>query len=203
MRRVGAVATDNGRSSPKGLCANKVTEDSEIRMRRIYACVISLVLLIATPGLAAADAYTRSVASQQAINYVIARGLSQRDVPYVYGGGDTAGPTLGVPRRVSASSDSTSAPTLPVSMLLASCCMHSPAPESHCRDPPDNSTKSAAKFYRRRRFQADLTSYGLDGGQSVAMFLGNGQMLEATDPAVVVLPVRTAGMARYVTRIIE
>jgi len=34
------------------------------------------------------------------------------------------------------------------------------------------------------------------------MFLGNGQMLEATEPAVTVSPVRTNGMAPYLVRII-
>src|SRR5258705_7322763 len=58
-------------------------------MRRICAVVIALALLVATPGIATADT-TR----QQAINAVIARALSQRGVPYAYGGGDTAGPSL-------------------------------------------------------------------------------------------------------------
>jgi cell wall-associated NlpC family hydrolase len=49
----------------------------------------------------------------------------------------------------------------------------------------------------------DLIFYGPDGTKSVAMFLGNGQMLEATDPVVKVSPVRTNGMAPYLTRIIS
>ena len=48
----------------------------------------------------------------------------------------------------------------------------------------------------------DLIFYGPDGAQSVAIFLGNGQMLEATDPAVTVSPVRTAGMTPYLGRVI-
>ncbi|HJT95456.1 MAG TPA: NlpC/P60 family protein, partial [Mycobacterium sp.] len=35
-----------------------------------------------------------------------------------------------------------------------------------------------------------------------ALFLGNGQMLEATDPAVTVSPVRTTNLAPYLSRII-
>ncbi len=48
----------------------------------------------------------------------------------------------------------------------------------------------------------DLICYGPNGNQSVAMFIGNGQMVEATDPAVTVSPVRTANMAPYLVRII-
>src|SRR6266436_1264691 len=59
-------------------------------MRRICAVMIALALLGATPGIATADS-TR----QQAINAVIARALSQRGVPYAYGGGNAAGPSLG------------------------------------------------------------------------------------------------------------
>lgn len=49
----------------------------------------------------------------------------------------------------------------------------------------------------------DLIFYGPEGTQSVAMFLGNGQMIEATNPGVAVSPVRTANMAPYLSRIIS
>ena len=66
------------------------------KMRSIYAIAISLALLVATPGLATAMGLPRSPASaQQAIQVVIARGLSQRGVPFSYGGGDINGPTRG------------------------------------------------------------------------------------------------------------
>jgi cell wall-associated NlpC family hydrolase len=48
----------------------------------------------------------------------------------------------------------------------------------------------------------DLLFYGPEGSQSVALFLGNGQMMEATDPAVVVSPVRTTNMTPYLGRVI-
>jgi hypothetical protein len=48
-------------------------------MRRILAFVMGLALLVATPGLATADnSWTGT--RQQAIDYVIQRGLSQRGV---------------------------------------------------------------------------------------------------------------------------
>jgi len=59
-------------------------------MKRICAVMIGLALLIATPGVATADA-----THQQAINIVIQRALSQRGVPFAYGGGTVSGPSLG------------------------------------------------------------------------------------------------------------
>ena len=63
-------------------------------MKRVYAIVIGLCLLVATPGLASADTGP-TVSNKQAIDYVIKRGLSQRGVPYVYGGGNAVGPSRG------------------------------------------------------------------------------------------------------------
>ena len=48
----------------------------------------------------------------------------------------------------------------------------------------------------------DLIFYGPNGTQSVAMFLGNNQMLEVTDTAGAVSPVRTKDMAPYLIRVI-
>jgi cell wall-associated NlpC family hydrolase len=53
--------------------------------------------------------------------------------------------------------------------------------------------------------RGDLIFYGPGGKQHVTIYLGNGQMLEASSAAghVTVSPVRTAGMTPYLTRIIE
>ncbi|HEX7824363.1 MAG TPA: NlpC/P60 family peptidoglycan-binding protein RipD [Mycobacterium sp.] len=48
----------------------------------------------------------------------------------------------------------------------------------------------------------DLIFFGPDGSDSVALFLGNGQMLEATTPGVAVSPVRTNNMTPYLGRVI-
>ncbi len=48
----------------------------------------------------------------------------------------------------------------------------------------------------------DLIFYGPDGTQSVAMFLGNQQMLEVTDTVVAVSPVRAKDMNPYLVRVI-
>ncbi|MDF2825266.1 MAG: inv protein [Mycobacterium sp.] len=48
----------------------------------------------------------------------------------------------------------------------------------------------------------DLLFYGPDGTQSVALFIGNGQMVEVGDKGVAVSPVRTTDMTPYVGRVI-
>lgn len=48
----------------------------------------------------------------------------------------------------------------------------------------------------------DLLFYGPDGTQSVALFIGNGQMVEVGDKGVAVSPVRTTDMTPYLGRII-
>ena len=53
--------------------------------------------------------------------------------------------------------------------------------------------------------RGDLLFWGPGGSQHVAIYLGNGQMLEApyTGSTVKVSPVRTSGMTPYVIRYIE
>jgi cell wall-associated NlpC family hydrolase len=53
--------------------------------------------------------------------------------------------------------------------------------------------------------RGDMIFYGPNASQHVAMYLGDGQMLEApyTGSVVKVSPVRTSGMTPYVTRMIE
>ncbi|MDQ2627154.1 MAG: NlpC/P60 family protein, partial [Actinomycetota bacterium] len=48
----------------------------------------------------------------------------------------------------------------------------------------------------------DLLCYGPGGTQSVALYLGNNQMIEGTSPAVTVSPARTSNMVPYLTRVI-
>ena len=195
-------------------------------MRRIYAVMIALALLVATPGIATADS-TR----QQAINAVIARALAQRGVPYAYGGGNAAGPSLGtasVDTPVAAADAGlgtdplssnvgvpglTTVPVAPLSsntrvsrvgfdasglVLYAFAGVGIKMPRSS-----GEQYKVGRKILPSQALPGDLIFYGPEGSQSVAMFVGNGQMVEATDPAVTVSPVRTNRMTPYLTRIIE
>ena len=67
-------------------------------MKRIYAFAIGLALLgapMVVPTIATADPGARSMDYQQATDVVIARGLSQRGVPFSWAGGGINGPTRG------------------------------------------------------------------------------------------------------------
>lgn len=196
-------------------------------MRRICAVMIALALLVATPGIAMADS-TR----QQAINSVIARALSQRGVPFAYGGGNTAGPSLGtVSMETPAGATAASLGAAPLSNNFGVPGLTTVPVAASVAEPPRVSRvgfdasglvlyafagvgikmprssgdqyKVGRKILPAQALPGDLLFYGPEGSQSVAMFLGNGQMIEATDPAVTVSPVRTNGMAPYLSRIIE
>ena len=194
-------------------------------MKRIFAVTISLALLVATPGLATADA-----THQQAINFVIARALSQRGVPYAYGGGNTAGPSLGtasVDTPVGAADASVGTDPLAANAGATGLNLSpvaSPVAEPRVSRVGFDSSglvlyafagvgiklpRSSGEQYKvgqkvlpSQALPGDLIFYGPEGSQSVALFVGNGQMVEATDPAVTVSPVRTSGMTPYLTRII-
>ena len=194
-------------------------------MKRIFAVAISLALSVATPGLATADS-----THQQAINFVIARALSQRGVPYAYGGGNAAGASLGtasVDTPIGAADASVGSDPLPANVGPAGLSLSPVA--SPVADPRvsrvgfDSSglvlyafagvgiklPRSSGEQYEvgqkvlpSQALPGDLIFYGPEGSQSVALFIGNRQMVEATDPAVTVSPVRTSGMTPYLTRII-
>ena len=200
-------------------------------MRRIFALVISLGLLAVTPGLATADPYVRPARNQQAIDLVIARALAQRGVPFSYGGGDATGPTLGSGSGNDAQPTeqlaNTPAPnpgsifgTIPGSTILDPAPAPAPAPRvvgfdasglivyafagAGIKMPRSSGEqyKVAAKIAPSAALPGDLIFFGPDGTQSVALFLGNGQMLETTDAGVTVSPVRTNNMTPYLGRII-
>lgn len=204
-------------------------------MRRIFVVVISLALLAVTPGLASADPYTRPARNQQAIDFVIKRALSQRGVPFSYGGGDANGPTLGSDSRPDALATEQRANTpglatnpalvpspgffgtAPGTGVLGT----APAPSVVGFDAsglmvyafagvgiklPRSSGQQyqvAQKVAPSQALPGDLIFYGPDGTQSVALFLGNGQMLEtSSESGVTVSTVRTNDMTPYLGRII-
>lgn len=166
-------------------------------MKRVYTAPIALALLVAlavaAPGLATADSNTGPLSHQQAVNYVIARGLSQRGVPYTYGGGNAAGPSRGIgPGANTVGFDASGL----VQYAFAGVGIKLPRSSGE-------QYKVGRKVPPAQARRGDLIFYGPGGSESVAMYLGNGQMLEATEPAVTVSPARTAGMTPYLTRIIE
>ncbi len=204
-------------------------------MRRVFAVAISLGMLLVAPGTAIADTYAGPAARQQAIKDVIARAMSQRGVPYTYGGGNVSGPTAStvptpaavdpatIPDPGGAQFANVPVATAPVVGLPAATMPAAPIPAPGVvgfdasgliqyafagvgiKMPRSSGEqyKVGRKVLPSEALPGDLMFFGPDGTQSVAMFVGNGQMVEATNPAVVVSPVRTTTMTPYLTRIIE
>jgi cell wall-associated NlpC family hydrolase len=213
-------------------------------MRQVHAVATSLALLltpvIINPGVATADQRTWPTGYGQPIDYVIQRALSQRDVPYVYGGGNTSGPTNGIrpgtstlPRGTADFPGVTTFPgtaTFPgVTTFPGTATLPGTATFPDAGAVPgatvgfDSSgliqyafAGAGIKMPRTSGEQCnvgrkippaqarpgDLICYGPGGSQSVALYLGNGQMIEGTEPAVTVSPARTTNMVPYLTRII-
>ena len=212
-------------------------------MRRIFAFVVCLAMSLVTAGVANADPRFLPTRNQQAIDLVIARALSQRGVPFAYGGGTIAGPSLGngstsqvvdqsaaaVPGAIPVAGTPGSLPvvglpgvtTVPglttVPVLPAQ--VQAPAPRVVGFDAsglmvyafagaglklPRSSGEqylAAQKVLPSQALPGDLLFFGPNGSQSVALFLGGGQMLEVGD-SVQVSPVRTKDMTPYLGRFI-
>jgi len=224
-------------------------------MRRMIVTVASAALL-ATPMAVAAPLVSAPVASadstwtggthRQAIDFVIQRALSQRGVPFVYGGGNANGPSL-PPANVTAAAAPVAQPAPQIGLQPMGVTQPAAAPQSNAVIPglsglfgpapaagaitPAPTTpgfdasglvqyafagvgiklpRSSGEQYKVGRkitadqaLPGDLLFYGPAGSQSVALFVGNGQMIEGTEPSVALTQVRTAGMDPYLSRIIE
>lgn len=135
------------------------------------------------------------VSGPQAIEYVIARGASQRGVPYSWGGGAINGPSAGVDEDAGKVGYDCSGFTR---YAFAGVGVQLPKYSGDQYNAGRHVSPSQAK-------RGDLIFYGPGGTQHVTIYLGNGQMLEASSAAgqVTVSPVRTAGMTPYLTRVIE
>jgi cell wall-associated NlpC family hydrolase len=131
----------------------------------------------------------------QAIEYVIRRAGSQMGVPYSWGGGSLTGPSAGVDEDAGKVGYDCSGLTR---FAYAGVGVQIPKYSGDQFNTGRPIQPSQAK-------RGDLIFYGPGGGQHVTMYLGNGQMLEASSLAdkVTVSPVRTSGMTPYLTRIIE
>ena len=180
-------------------------------MRSIYALAISLALLATTTGLATAQPqpYHQAASQQQAIQTVIARGLSQRGVPFSYGGGDVSGPTRGTGPATNVLGMTPEGtlvganPAVDVVGFDASGLMVYAFAGAGVKLPRSSGAQYLVgqKVTPAQALPGDLLFYGPDGKDSVALFIGNGQMLEVGD-VVTVSPVRTTNMTPYLTRII-
>src|ERR1700742_2567608 len=163
-------------------------------MKRISPFAIGLAMLVdpmATAGLAAADPGARQMDYQQATDIVVMRGLSQRGVPFSWAGGGVTGPSRG---------KGTGAMTVGFD---ASGLMQYAYAGAGLKLP-----RSSGELYRvgpkvvpQQARRGDLIFYGPEGTESVAMYLGNNQMLEVGD-VVQVSPVRSNGMTPYLVRVL-
>ena len=135
------------------------------------------------------------VRGPQAIEYVIRRGGSQVGVPYSWGGGKPTGPSTGVDSGAGIvgydCSGFTQFSYAGVGVLIP----------KYSGDQYDTGRKVPLSQAKR----GDLIFWGPGGSQHVAIYLGNGQMLEASGAAgrVTVSPVRSDGLQPYAARIIE
>jgi cell wall-associated NlpC family hydrolase len=147
-----------------------------------------------TPTQAAPSVQAPSlVGYQQSTSYVIQRALAQRGVPFLYGGGNAAGPTRGTGLKANVVGFDASGL---IQYAYAGAGLRMPRTSGEQCNVGRKVALSQAK-------PGDLMCYGPGGTQSVAMYLGNGQMIEATEPGVTVSAARTSGMVPYLTRIIE
>jgi peptidoglycan DL-endopeptidase RipB len=132
---------------------------------------------------------------RQAIEYVIHRMGSQMGVPYSWGGGSLDGPSKGVGDGANINGFDCSGLMrygfAGVGVLIPRFSGDQYNAGRHI--PPDQARRG------------DLIFYGPNGSQHVTMYLGNGQMLEASGSAakVTVSAVRKPGMTPFLTRIIE
>jgi cell wall-associated NlpC family hydrolase len=133
------------------------------------------------------------VGYQQSTSYVIQRARAQRGVPFLYGGGNAAGPTRGTGLKANVVGFDASGL---IQYAYAGAGLKMPRTSGEQCNVGRKVALSQAK-------PGDLMCYGPGGTQSVAMYLGNGQMIEATEPGVTVSAARTSGMVPYLTRILE
>ncbi|KMO78005.1 Peptidoglycan endopeptidase RipA precursor [Mycolicibacterium chlorophenolicum] len=131
----------------------------------------------------------------QATEYVIKRGMSQLGVPYSWGGGNASGPSRGIDSGAGTVGFDCSGLML---YMFAGVGIKL----DHYSGSQYNAGRKVPSAQMRR---GDMIFYGPNASQHVAMYLGNGQMLEApyTGSVVKISPVRTSGMTPFVTRMIE
>jgi hypothetical protein len=142
-------------------------------MKRIYSFAIGLAMLVAPMAT------------------VVQRGLSQRGVPFSWAGGGVTGPSRG---------KGTGAMTVGFD---ASGLMQYAYAGAGLKLPRSSGEmyRTGQKVLPQQAQRGDLIFYGPGGTQSVAMYLGNNQMLEVGD-VVQVSPVRSNGMTPYLVRVL-
>ena len=164
-------------------------------MKHIYGFILGLAVLVApmaaVSGLASADPTTKPMDYQQVTDTVVQRGLAARGIPFSWAGGGVNGPSLGT---------GSGANTVGFD---ASGLMQYAYAGAGIKLPRSSGAiyQVGQKIPPQQAQKGDMIFYGPNGTESVAMFLGNGQMLEVGD-VVQVSPARSSGMAPYVVRVL-
>ncbi|AMT71348.1 NlpC/P60 family protein [Mycobacteroides immunogenum] len=139
--------------------------------------------------------YLPKVYGRENVERVIARAGSAMGTPYSWGGGSYNGPTRGIDSGAGT-----------VGYDCSGLMMYGFAAVGiRMRHYTGYQYNSGRKVPSAEMKRGDMIFYGPNASQHVALYLGNGQMLEApnTGDVVKVSPVRTSGMTPYVTRMIE
>lgn len=143
-----------------------------------------------------------NVSSNQKVEAAIARAMSQVGVPYVWGGGNANGPTRGLnDGGLAAAHGDHKKVGFDCSGLVLYAFAGAGISLAHYTGYQYNAGKHVSPSEMQR---GDLIFYGPGGSQHVAIYLGNGQMIEAPNSGSVVsvVPVRYSGMSEYVVRLV-
>lgn len=135
------------------------------------------------------------VYGRQATEFVIKRAMSQMGVPYSWGGGNAAGPSRGIDSGAGT-----------VGFDCSGLMLYAFAGVGIKLDHYSGSQYNAGrKIPSSQMRRGDMLFWGPNASQHVALYLGDGQMIEApyTGSVVKISPVRTSGMTPYATRLIE
>ncbi len=144
-----------------------------------------------------------SVTGSEAIEAVIDRGMAQIGVPYAWGGGDENGPTLGI--RDGGVADQ-HGDYKKVGFDCSGLMLYAFAGIGISLPHYSGYQYTAGEQIPKSQMQrGDMLFWGPNGSQHVALYLGDGQMLEAPQSGeyVRVSPVREGGLMPYVVRLVS
>lgn len=136
---------------------------------------------------------TVAAPSAGSVEAVIARAQSMVGTPYVWGGGDANGPTTGLNGGATSGFDCSG-------LVLYAFAAAGVSLPHYTGYQYQRGTKINPKDAQR----GDLLFWGPDGSQHVAIYLGDGTMIEAPQSGqnVAVVPVRWSGMSEYAIRLL-
>ncbi|MFE3445645.1 NlpC/P60 family protein [Nocardia sp. NPDC059180] len=143
-----------------------------------------------------------SVTGTEAIEIVVDRAMSQLGVTYAWGGGDEDGPTLGIrDGGVADSHGDYNKVGFDCSGLMIYAFAGIGVSLPHYSGYQYNAGTRVPVDERER---GDMLFWGANGSQHVALYLGNGKMVEApqSGDVVKVSPVRESGIMPYAVRIV-